>query len=56
MFNFIIDIVDAILDIWVTWREKDEKILICTIITLGFLIVKTYYHLNSRLETSMYFT
>lgn len=42
MFNFIIDIVDAILDIWVTWREKDEKILIkliCTIITLGFLIV-----------------
>lgn len=42
MFNFIIDIVDAILDIWATWREKDEKILIkltCTIITLGFLIV-----------------
>lgn len=37
MFNFIIDIVDAIVDIWETWREKDEKILsklICTIMTL----------------------
>ncbi|MBO3443715.1 MULTISPECIES: hypothetical protein [Clostridia] len=42
MFNFIIDIVDAIIDIWETWREKDEKILsklICTIMTLGFLII-----------------
>lgn len=42
MFNFIIDIIDAMVDIWETWREKDEKILsklIYTIITVGLLIV-----------------
>ena len=42
IFNFLMDIVDAIVDIWETWREKDEKILtklILTIITLGLLIL-----------------
>lgn len=41
IFNFVIDIFDAIVNIWETWRDKDENILIkiiCTIITLGFLI------------------
>ncbi|MFQ8921908.1 MAG: hypothetical protein ACLR60_08445 [Clostridium paraputrificum] len=44
IFNFIMDIADAISDIWETWREKDEKILtklILTIITLGFLVLST---------------
>lgn len=42
IFNFVIDIFDALVDIRDTWREKDEKILskiICTIITLGCIII-----------------
>lgn len=42
MYNFILDFVDALLDIWETWREKNENVLsklIFTLITLGFLIV-----------------
>lgn len=42
MFNFIVDIVDAVLDICETWREKNIKILIkliLTIIVLVFLII-----------------
>ena len=42
MYFFILDFVDAILDIWEIWREKNEKVLsklIFTLITLGFLIV-----------------
>ncbi|WP_160166419.1 hypothetical protein [Clostridium sp. Ade.TY] len=42
IINFIIDLIFYIVDIFETWKEKDEKILskiICTIITLGFIIV-----------------
>ena len=42
MYNFILDFVDALLDIWETWIEKNENVLsklIFTLITLGFLIV-----------------
>ena len=37
---FFMDVIESIVDLWDTWREKDEKIvskLIGTIITLGFL-------------------
>lgn len=27
MYNFILDFVDALLDIWETWREKNENVL-----------------------------
>lgn len=48
IFNFILDFLDGIRDIWDTWREKDEKILskiICTIITIGFIIISAKIHL-----------
>lgn len=40
MFNFILDILDAVKDIWEEWRDKENKIItkiFFTIITLGFL-------------------
>ncbi|MDU2291563.1 MAG: hypothetical protein E7D69_16035 [Clostridium celatum] len=42
IINFFIDILETVVDIWNTWRQKDEIIsgkLIRTIITLVFLII-----------------
>ncbi|MGL4848209.1 MAG: hypothetical protein ACRC28_04670 [Clostridium sp.] len=40
MFNFLLDFIDAIVDIYETIRDKEEKIIvkiICIIITLVLL-------------------
>lgn len=40
MFNFILDVIDAIVDIWQEWRDKENKIItkiLFTFVTLGFL-------------------
>lgn len=42
IINFLIDIIEAIVDIWNTWREKDETIsgkIVGIIITMVFLII-----------------